>query len=103
MCYLLIDIRVLHSPVVLGEFNRKDDAGDEEDDAPAQTEPEGILKRETMGEHYAELIKTSPYWSRLQQQHLILTRDSTMFEQRIASTESTAPATGPQRATCSVI
>lgn len=58
MCYLLIDIRVLHSPVVLGEFDRKDDAGDEEDHAPAQTEPERVLKREReMGEHYAELIQ----------------------------------------------
>lgn len=39
-------------------------------------------------------------WS---QQHLILTRDCTTFEQRTTSTESTAPATGPQRPTCCVI
>lgn len=36
-------------------------------------------------------------------QHLILTRDSTMFAHRRFSTESTEPATGPQRPTCCVI
>lgn len=44
--FLLKEIRFLHSPVVLGQLDRKDDAGDEEHYAPSQTEPEGILKRE---------------------------------------------------------
>ena len=45
VCDLLKDIRVSHSPVVLGQFYRKDDAWDEKDQAPAKTEPESILKR----------------------------------------------------------
>lgn len=38
------EIRFLHSPVVLGQLDRKDDAGDEEHYAPSQTEPEGIQR-----------------------------------------------------------
>lgn len=41
---LLKDVRVLHFAVVLGKFDRKDDAGDEEDQAPPQAEPECILR-----------------------------------------------------------
>lgn len=41
---LLKDVRVLHFAVVLGKFDRKDDAGDEEDQAPPQAEPEFILR-----------------------------------------------------------
>lgn len=41
---LLKDVRVLHFSVVLGKFDRKDDAGDEEDQAPPQAEPEFILR-----------------------------------------------------------
>lgn len=40
----LVDIRILHFPVVFGQFDRKDDAGDEEDQAPAEAEPERVLK-----------------------------------------------------------
>lgn len=40
----LIDISILHFPVVFGQFDGKDDAGDEEDQAPAEAEPERVLK-----------------------------------------------------------
>lgn len=39
-------ILVLHSPVELGQFNRENNARNEEDHAPAQTEPKGILDTE---------------------------------------------------------
>lgn len=41
---LVVAIGVFHSPVVFGKFHRKDDAGNKEHQAPAQTEPERILK-----------------------------------------------------------
>lgn len=39
-----MDIWILHFTVVFGQFDRKDDAGDEEDQAPAKAEPEYILQ-----------------------------------------------------------
>lgn len=41
---VFIGIRFLHSSVVLGQLDCKDDAGDEEHYAPAQTEPERIQR-----------------------------------------------------------
>ena len=47
VCYSLVDIAVLHPPVELGQFDGEDDAGDQEDHTPAQTEPEPILDTNT--------------------------------------------------------
>lgn len=41
-----MDIGILHFPVVFGQFDGKDDAGDKEDQAPAEAEPEYILDGE---------------------------------------------------------
>lgn len=41
---LFEDILRVHPPVVLGQFDGEDDAGDEEDAAASQTEPERVLK-----------------------------------------------------------
>lgn len=43
--HLLIDISLLHLAVELGQLDRKNDTGDEEEYAPAHTEPKGILNR----------------------------------------------------------
>lgn len=41
---LFEDVLRVHPPVVLGQFDGEDDAGDEEDAAASQTEPERVLK-----------------------------------------------------------
>ncbi|KAF5910152.1 Uncharacterized protein DAT39_000065 [Clarias magur] len=41
-------ILVLHAAVELGQFHRENNAGNEEDHAPAQTEPKGILVTENI-------------------------------------------------------
>lgn len=40
----LVDVTIRHFPIVFGEFDGQDDAGDEEDQAPAEAEPEAVLK-----------------------------------------------------------
>lgn len=41
---LLKDVLRVHPPVVLGQFDGEDDAGDEKDGAASQTKPEGVLE-----------------------------------------------------------
>ena len=71
VCFSLKFIRSLHLPVVLGQFDWQDDAGDEEDHAPAQAEPECILGRREKnhgmqtykkGIRLTEDHKHWPYW-----------------------------------------
>lgn len=47
LSYSLVGITVLHPPVELGQIDGEDDAGDQEDHTPAQTEPECILDKHT--------------------------------------------------------
>lgn len=42
----LVDVSILHFPVVFGQFDRQDDAGDEENQAPAEAKPECVLNRD---------------------------------------------------------
>lgn len=42
-------ISKLHPSVIFGQFDGKDDAWDEKDHAPAQTEPEGIQSLHRVG------------------------------------------------------
>lgn len=41
---LLKDVLCVHPPVVLGQFDREDDTGNEKDGAASQTKPEGVLE-----------------------------------------------------------
>lgn len=48
---LFKDVLRVHPPVVLGQFDGEDDAGDEEDAAASQTEPERVLKNRFRSSH----------------------------------------------------
>lgn len=63
----LVDVGILHFPVVFGQFDRKDDAGDEVDQAPTEAEPEYILEGErTRKEEEMEQLsfKMRTFWGR---------------------------------------
>lgn len=99
-----MDIWILHFTVVFGQFDRKDDAGDEEDQAPAKAEPEYILQGDrTQQEKEMERYSLEMFWCMKLVSGLVLTREFTTCEQKITATESTVPATGPHWPTCCVI
>ncbi len=49
---LFKDVLCVHPPVILGQFDGEDDAGDEKDTAASQTEPERVLENTFTIFHY---------------------------------------------------
>lgn len=52
---LFEDVLRVHPPVILGQFDGEDDAGDQKDAAASQTEPERVLEKTHLQELYYKL------------------------------------------------
>lgn len=48
---LFKDVLCVHPSVILGQFDREDDAGDEQDAAAAETKPECVLENKSTSNH----------------------------------------------------
>lgn len=48
---LFKDVLCVHPSVILGQFDREDDAGDEQDAAAAETKPECVLEKKSTSNH----------------------------------------------------